>query len=163
MNTRLGRAERLTVPAALHCLAKRQASGSVRALVVAVACVGGSLQFTHVVTAQAVDVFAEIDRAFDEYRLDAHVPGLVYGVVMQGRLVHVKGFGVQDVESKRPVNGDTLFRIASMTKSFTALSILKLRDDGRLTLDAWRTRISLKRGIGATRRRTRRAFACEIC
>ena len=82
------------------------------------------------------EVFAELDRAFDHYRLDAHVPGLVYGVVIDGRLAHVKGIGVQDLETKRPVTADTLFRIASMTKSFTALSILKLRDDGRLSLDA---------------------------
>ena len=43
---------------------------------------------------------------------------------------------MQDLETNRPVTADTLFRIASMTKSFTALSILKLRDEGRLSLDA---------------------------
>ena len=64
------------------------------------------------------------------------MPGLVYGVVIDGRLVHVKAMGVQDLQTKRPVTADTLFRIASMTKSFTALSILKLRDEGRLSLDA---------------------------
>ena len=79
---------------------------------------------------------AEIDRVFEDARLDGHYPGLVYGVVMDGRLAHVKGIGVQDVESQRPVTADTLFRIASMTKSFTALSILKLRDEGKLSLDA---------------------------
>lgn len=79
---------------------------------------------------------ASIDRTFEEYRLDAHVPGLVYGIVADGRLVHVRTLGVQDLETRRPVTPDTLFRIASMTKAFTALSILKLRDDGGLTLDA---------------------------
>jgi len=64
------------------------------------------------------------------------VPGLVYGIVADGRLVHVGALGVQDLESKRPVTADTLFRIASMTKAFTALTILRLRDDGRLRLDA---------------------------
>jgi CubicO group peptidase (beta-lactamase class C family) len=104
-------------------------------LLVAIAClilVGQA----HVLGAQTVDVFAGIDRVFDEYRLDAHVPGLVYGIVMDGRLVHVRAFGVQDLDSNRPVTPETLFRIASMTKSFTALSILKLRDEGRLSLDA---------------------------
>ena len=61
---------------------------------------------------------------------------MVWGIVKDGRLVHVKGAGVQDLEAKRPVTPDTLFRIASMTKAFTALSILKLRDDGKLSLDA---------------------------
>jgi len=84
----------------------------------------------------ATDAFAEIDRAFDEFRLDAHIPGIVYGVVIDGRLAHVKGLGVQELVTKRPVTADSLFRIASMTKSFTALSILNLRDEGRLSLDA---------------------------
>lgn len=53
-----------------------------------------------------------------------------------GRLVHVRGFGVQDLKARRPVTPDTLFRIASMTKAFTALGVLSLRDQGRLTLDA---------------------------
>jgi CubicO group peptidase (beta-lactamase class C family) len=82
------------------------------------------------------EVLARIDRGFDEYRLDAHIPGMVYGLVVDGRPAHVRGIGWQDVDSRRPVTADTLFRIASMTKSFTALSILKLRDDGKLSLDA---------------------------
>jgi serine-type D-Ala-D-Ala carboxypeptidase/endopeptidase len=82
------------------------------------------------------DVTAATDRLFEEFRLDAHVPGLVYGIVVDGRLAHVGAFGVQDLESGRPVGPDTLFRIASMTKAFTALTVLKLRDDGRLRLDA---------------------------
>ena len=61
---------------------------------------------------------------------------MVWGVVRDGKLVHVGAAGIQDVESKRPVTADTLFRIASMTKAFTALSILRLRDAGALALDA---------------------------
>jgi len=86
--------------------------------------------------AQPPGVLAAIDQGMEAYRLDAHIPGMVWGVVKDGRLVHVKGAGVQDLESKRPVTADTLFRIASMTKAFTALSILTLRDDGKLALDA---------------------------
>jgi serine-type D-Ala-D-Ala carboxypeptidase/endopeptidase len=71
----------------------------------------------------------ELDRIFADYALDAHVPGMVYGVVANGQLIHVRGLGVQDLEFKRPVTPETLFRIASMTKAFTALTILKLRDD----------------------------------
>ena len=100
---------------------------AVAVMVTAVVMIGG-----HPVHAQAAAVLAEIDRGMEHYRLDAHIPGMVWGIVKDGRLVHVKGAGVQDVESKRPVTADTLFRIASMTKAFTALSILKLRDDGKL-------------------------------
>ena len=88
------------------------------------------------VCAQDAAPFAEIDRTMENYRLDAHIPGMVWGIVEAGRLVHVRGAGVQDVETKRPVTADTLFRIASMTKAFTALSILELRDEGKLSLDA---------------------------
>ncbi|MEO8132846.1 MAG: serine hydrolase domain-containing protein [Betaproteobacteria bacterium] len=80
-------------------------------------------------------MFAAVDQVFADYALDSHVPGLVYGVVADGRLVHVRGIGMQDLRSERPVTPDTLFRIASMTKAFTALTILKLRDEGNLRLD----------------------------
>ncbi len=79
---------------------------------------------------------AKVDRIFAEWQLDAHAPGLVYGIIADGRLVHVKGLGVQDTGSSRPVTADSLFRIASMSKAFTALAILKLRDEGKLSLDA---------------------------
>jgi D-alanyl-D-alanine-carboxypeptidase/D-alanyl-D-alanine-endopeptidase len=78
----------------------------------------------------------ELDAIFRRYMEDSHIPGLVYGVVRDGRLVLVRTMGVQDPESKRPVTPETLFRIASMSKAFTALAILKLRDAGRLSLDA---------------------------
>ena len=80
----------------------------------------------------------EIDRLFAEFQADPEtkVPGLVYGIVADGRLVHVRGIGVQDLEARRPVTPDSLFRIASMSKAFTALAILKLRDEGKLSLDA---------------------------
>jgi CubicO group peptidase (beta-lactamase class C family) len=86
--------------------------------------------------AQGPAPFAEIDAVMEAYRLDAHIPGMVWGIVRDGRLIHVKGAGLQDVDAKRPVTPDTLFRIASMTKAFTALTILALRDDGKLSLDA---------------------------
>ncbi len=79
---------------------------------------------------------AEVDRIFADWRVASHVPGLVYGVVADGQLVYVKGQGVQDTASGTPVGADTLFRIASMSKAFTALAILKLRDEGKLSLDA---------------------------
>jgi CubicO group peptidase (beta-lactamase class C family) len=81
-------------------------------------------------------VIPKVDAHFRHFMTENHVPGLVYGIVRDGRLVHVGTFGVLDVESNRPVAADSLFRIASMSKAFTALAILKLRDDGRLLLDA---------------------------
>lgn len=89
--------------------------------------------------AQAADdaaTYAKVDSLFADFALDNHIPGMVYGIVKDGRLVHVRGIGVQDLESKRPVTPDTLFRIASMSKAFTALTVLALRDQGKVQLDA---------------------------
>jgi D-alanyl-D-alanine-carboxypeptidase/D-alanyl-D-alanine-endopeptidase len=100
----------------------------------AITIVGGA--FVTRAAAQDAPLYAEIDKTMEKYRIDAHIPGMVWGIVQDGRLVHVTSAGVQDLDTKRPVNADSLFRIASMTKAFTALSILKLRDEGKLTLDA---------------------------
>lgn len=78
----------------------------------------------------------KITAAFQTWMEAQHVPGLVYGVVRDGRLELVRGLGVQDIVQRRPVTADSRFRIASMSKAFTALAILKLRDEGKLSLDA---------------------------
>lgn len=82
------------------------------------------------------ETLAQVDKIFADWRLAAHAPGLVYGVIADGQLVHTKGLGVQDTSSNQAVSNDSLFRIASMSKAFTALAILKLRDEGKVVLDA---------------------------
>jgi CubicO group peptidase (beta-lactamase class C family) len=77
----------------------------------------------------------EIDQVFGRYVAERKIPGMVWGIVIDGRLAHVKSAGVRDRSSNAPVTAGTVFRIASMTKSFTALAILKLRDEGKLSLD----------------------------
>lgn len=79
---------------------------------------------------------ATIDPLFEAFMTERHAPGLVYGVVADGKLVYVRTLGVQDTASKAPVTADTVFRIASMSKNFTALAALKLRDEGKLRFDA---------------------------
>lgn len=101
----------------------------------AIACILLALAPTAEAAAPDKAMLSEVDRIFADWQLAAHVPGLVYGVVADGKLVHVRGLGVQDTETRRPVTEDSLFRIASMSKAFTALAILKLRDDGKLSLD----------------------------
>lgn len=79
--------------------------------------------------------FPEIERMFLERVERQHIPGAVFGIIIDDRLVWVKSAGVSDVKSRAAVTPDTVFRIASMTKSFTAMAILKLRDEGKLSLD----------------------------
>ncbi len=88
----------------------------------------------HAASVEAIE--PQLTGYFDAWMKQAHVPGLVYGVVKDGRLVLVRGLGVQDIATKKPVTADSRFRIASMSKAFTAMAILKLRDADRLSLDA---------------------------
>jgi CubicO group peptidase (beta-lactamase class C family) len=78
----------------------------------------------------------EIDSACAAFAREHDLPGLLAGIVQDGRLAHVTTLGQADREAGRPVTPATAFRIASMTKSTTALAILALRDAGRLALDA---------------------------
>ena len=79
--------------------------------------------------------FAEVDRLVNGFMAQNHVPGAAWGVIVDGKLAHTGTAGFRDLDSKSPVAADSVFRIASMTKSFTAMSILKLRDEGKLSLD----------------------------
>lgn len=79
--------------------------------------------------------FPAIDALVRDFAGREHIPGAAWGIVVDGELAHVGTTGVRDITTKAPVEPDTVFRIASMTKSYTALAILKLRDEGRLSLD----------------------------
>ncbi len=79
----------------------------------------------------ALDAVAAIA---ESYLLRGGQPGLAYGIVTGGSLVHSAGLGESWLGGPEPAAG-TVFRIASMTKSFTAAAVLALRDDGVLALD----------------------------
>ena len=79
--------------------------------------------------------FPEVEKVFERFQRQRGIPGLVFGVVIDGELALAKGLGVRDRAAGDRVTPDTVFRIASMTKSFTALAVLKLRDEGKLSLD----------------------------
>lgn len=61
-------------------------------------------------------------------------PGFAFGVVHDGALVLSGGGGFLDFENNTQADAGSLFRIASMTKSFVALAVLMLRDEGRISL-----------------------------
>ncbi|HEY1214166.1 MAG TPA: serine hydrolase, partial [Bryobacteraceae bacterium] len=80
----------------------------------------------------AIPTVNKLYRAFAERN---HYPGMVYGIVAGGELVYSNAVGWTDVAKKIPAGAASDFRIASMTKSFTTVAVLQLRDAGKLRLD----------------------------
>jgi CubicO group peptidase (beta-lactamase class C family) len=78
--------------------------------------------------------FAAADAIVADYFARSPAPAISYGIVAGGSLVHSAGFGARVTGGPAP-DADTVFRIASMTKSFTASSVMLLRDAGLLALD----------------------------
>lgn len=75
-------------------------------------------------------VFQEfVEKLMDEYQ----APGVAVGVISNGKTVYLKGFGYRDLEKKLPVTENTVFGIASVTKSFTALAIQQLAEEGKVS------------------------------
>jgi CubicO group peptidase (beta-lactamase class C family) len=85
-------------------------------------------------TPQTLDVQA-IDTYLESKLRQYRIPGLAIAIIKGDRIVHMKGFGVADLE-KRSVTADTSFILGSVSKSFTALAIAQLVDEGKVNLDA---------------------------
>jgi CubicO group peptidase (beta-lactamase class C family) len=75
-----------------------------------------------------------IDALFAPYA-GRDVPGAAVLVMHGGRIAFSRGYGLADLETRRPVTDRTNFRLASLTKAFTAVAILRLVEDGALRLD----------------------------
>src|ERR1700682_4139055 len=66
---------------------------------------------------------------------DWNLPGLAIVIVKDGKVIRMKGYGVRDIETKKAVDENTLFMIASNTKLFTGSSLALLETQGKLSLD----------------------------
>ena len=76
-----------------------------------------------------------VDSLYSAYAAKNHFPAYAFAVVVDGELLYKKAGGWANLEDKIPANDETMFRIASMSKSFTTMAILQLRDAGKLKLD----------------------------
>lgn len=63
------------------------------------------------------------------------IPGAAIAISKNGEIIFQKGFGFSNIESKEEVTPETIFGIASVTKSFTAMAILMLEEEGKLSVD----------------------------
>jgi CubicO group peptidase (beta-lactamase class C family) len=79
--------------------------------------------------------FPDLDKAIAEEIATQGLPGVAVGVVIDGDLAYSKGYGTTTLGKDLVPDADTVYRIGSITKSFTGLALLALRDDGKLDLD----------------------------
>jgi CubicO group peptidase (beta-lactamase class C family) len=78
---------------------------------------------------RAIDALVERTREF------WHVPGIAVAIVRDGQVIYLKGHGVRSVTGEEKVTPDTLFPIASCTKSFTTTAMALLVDEGKMSWD----------------------------
>lgn len=79
--------------------------------------------------------FSGIDSSVVELMRKWGVPGGAVAIARDGRIVYARGFGWADVQRKRPVQPESRFRIASISKPLTAATILRLEEQERLRID----------------------------
>jgi N-acyl-D-amino-acid deacylase len=70
-----------------------------------------------------------------QFLLQHHVPGASLAITRYGKLVYARSFGWADRDARQPVQPQSLFRIASISKSFTAVAVMRLVQDGAIKLD----------------------------
>ncbi len=87
------------------------------------------------ITGKAVPGFEEFERAVVNVIQNDHVPGAAIAFVKDGRLVYARGFGWANEETKQPIEPTSVFRLASISKSFTGIGVLKLIQEKKLCME----------------------------
>ena len=93
---------------------------------------------TTIIFAQDIDIQKKLipfDKEMEQALKDWNIPGVGVGVVKNGKLVFMKGYGYRDYEKKLPITANTLFQIASNTKLFTSTAAGFLVSEGKLEWD----------------------------
>jgi CubicO group peptidase (beta-lactamase class C family) len=85
-----------------------------------------------------VSAFAQITKELDSV-IKSYVatgePGIALRVETKGKVLYNKGFGLADISTKTPINAETNFRMASVSKQFTAMGVLLLEKEGKISFD----------------------------
>ena len=79
--------------------------------------------------------FEELAALVTEKMAEYRVPGVAFGIVKDGR-VQSRGFGVTNVDNPQPVTSDTIFTVASISKTLVATALMRLVEGGQLDLEA---------------------------
>jgi len=91
--------------------------------------------FAFLATTASAQLPAELDTYIEKSRVDADVPGISIAVVRDGKVVVTKGYGLRSLGKPERVDENTVFDVASLSKSFTAAAIATLVDEGKMQWD----------------------------
>ncbi|MBL0745571.1 serine hydrolase domain-containing protein [Chryseolinea lacunae] len=83
---------------------------------------------------QAMGAFTSLDNALAAKMSKFSVPGMSIAILRNEKLVYVKSYGLADKEAQQVATNDNLYRIASVSKPLTAVAILKLEQEGKLSV-----------------------------
>ena len=78
----------------------------------------------------------ELEKLAQKQIQENGLPGLAIAVVFQGKAVYAKGFGVRDTSAKNPVDADTVFQLASLSKPIGSTVVAELVGEGKITWDS---------------------------
>jgi N-acyl-D-amino-acid deacylase len=87
------------------------------------------------VTGVPNDDLSPLDKLMSEFVAQHQAPGAALAVTRGSKLVYARGFGMADVDAKRPVQPDSLFRLASISKPLTAVAVMQLAEQSKFGLD----------------------------
>ncbi len=81
------------------------------------------------------EIKKSLDRYLKEFRTNKLIPGISAGAALNGKIFWLGNSGIADVENNTPVTDGSLFRIASISKSITAVAVMQLVEKGKIRLD----------------------------
>src|SRR5947207_2105775 len=91
---------------------------------------------SHVTSEQITHAVQELQKFAQKQINENTLPGLAIAVVFQDKVVYAKGFGVRDVNTKASVDADTVFQLASLSKSIGSTVVAELVGEGKITWDS---------------------------
>jgi len=101
-----------------------------------IAAVAGQPTKASMTTSAVPEEFAGLRERWEQAMRDLDVPGLAVIVVRDDKVIYTETLGVRDPQKNLPVTPDTIFYIASCTKSFVAMAVMTLVEEGKVDLDA---------------------------
>ncbi len=77
----------------------------------------------------------KLEEIIERYMEEEDIPGVAIGIVMDSKIAYTKGFGVMDISTGEKVNENTLFHMASISKTFVATAIMQLVENGKMDIN----------------------------